>query len=112
MDAYASNFVFKKFYYGTPDWGSKPLVQDCINGLHLLFRKCERVEVYNVHCKSKIILDQDANARILEGIMEECLFEHPDFNPRNRVTVYSLYLSNKYTSKLFNFEQTHDLGLA
>ena len=78
----------------------------------MLFEKSERLELYNVHCKSKMIFDTMTSPRLVEAILEDCIFEHPNLDTSNRVTVYSLYISNKYTAELFNFGQTQDLGLA
>lgn len=105
LEAYRKDLVFQEFTFKsfTSDDRSE---QDCINGLLLLFTKCEQVQLSNVICKSDTIFEP-ANAfenKVETVLFDRCKLDHPDIELDKRIPVENLRLNWQYSSKLFKFD--------
>ena len=113
LETYRKELVFNEFSYTSLIPPDKSSHHDCINGLLLLFSRCEQVQLTNISCKSDTVF-KAANpfkTQAETALFDKCKLEHPDLEPDKRITLENLRLNWKYTSKLFNFEQLRELCL-
>lgn len=110
LEAYRKSLVFSEFDFNSLVPSS---LQDCLNGLLLLFSKCEEVHLTNIHCKSDTIFEPDhaIKHKVETALFDKCSFEHLDLKLDSLIPVDNLRINWQYANKLFKFEQVKELCL-
>ena len=89
--------------------------QDCVNGIILIFGKTNKLHLKGINCKSDVLmpLAEQLDTRTNTVEFEDCIMEHPDLDPKQRVVpLYKeICLSIALNSKLLNMNHIEHLEL-